>query len=206
MPVISSLKRWLPMMVIIVLCLFFFFKEDEPVEDLDESENEVYVSLQEEGQESTFSRDNPVDVVVDVKGEVKKPGVYSVSESERVHKVIELAGGFTDEAQEGAVNLAQKVQDEMVIYVPKKGEEGFEQVGLVASSMGEETDRGPLVRVNVASLDELTSLQGIGPAKAQAIIDYREEHGPFQTVEDLLEVSGIGEKTLENIKDSIIIP
>lgn len=140
--------------------------------------------------------------MIDVKGEVVKPGVYAVNSNLRVNDVIKLAGGFTVDADESQINLAQKVQDEMVIFVVKEGEDTI--MTPIISNNG--TDNGQGVKINVASLEEITSLSGIGPAKAQAIINYREEHGLFQTVEDLLQVSGIGEKTLDNFKDEIIVP
>lgn len=139
---------------------------------------------------------------VDVKGEVKKPGLYEVDKDARVKHVIDLAGGFTDEAASEHVNLAQKVSDEMVIYVPKNGEEDGLLNEMPAASNGQSMQK---INVNKASAEELTQLNGIGPAKAEAIIAYREEHGPFKNVEDLLQVNGIGEKTLENIRDDITI-
>ncbi len=136
-------------------------------------------------------------VIVDVKGEVNQPGVYEVDHDARIHEVILLAGGFTDEADEFPVNLAQKVYDEMTIIVPKVGE--------ASMNIGNQSGDGK-VRINFATEEEIESLPGIGPAKAQAIIQYREEHGHFKQIEDLLNVSGIGEKTLENMKDDIQIP
>lgn len=136
-------------------------------------------------------------VMVDVKGEVNKPGVYEVESDARVNEVIKLAGGFSEEADETPVNLAQKVQDEMVIMVPKAGE-------LAVNQAGHGTEQK--VRINAATKEEIETLPGIGSSKAQAIIQYREEHGFFKTVEDLLEVSGIGEKTLEMMRDELQIP
>jgi len=136
-------------------------------------------------------------VVVDVKGEVHDPGVYEVSEADRIHDVIEMAGGFTDDADEIPVNLAQKVYDELIVYVPKKGDD-------VVSESGQDESGG--VRINYATQEEIETLPGIGPSKAETILQYREENGHFQTVDDLLDISGIGEKTLDNMKDEIQIP
>jgi len=201
---ISSITRLLPIAILIILCIFFLFKREEHI-DIEEDSYTEDVLFADGIEEVELPNE---EVIVDVKGEVKMPGVYSVPAMERVHKVIELAGGFTAEAAESEINLAQKVHDEMVIYVPKEGEENIIPFASVTANQtsSSTTSSEELVRVNIATVDELTTLQGIGPAKAQAIIDYREEYGPFQVVEDLLEVSGIGEKTLENIKDSIIIP
>lgn len=138
-------------------------------------------------------------IIVDIKGEIVKPGIYEVDIESRIHDVIELAGGFLDEADQTHVNLAQKVQDEMMIIVPKVGE--------IAPTTGANanSDSGK-VRINYATQEEIETLSGIGPSKAQAIIQYRDEHGFFNSVEDLLQISGIGEKTLDNMKEDIQVP
>ncbi|UZW67420.1 helix-hairpin-helix domain-containing protein [Priestia flexa] len=100
------------------------------------------------------------------------------------------------------VNLATKVADEMVIYIPAIGQES--QVPIASGGSVEKSDSG-VVNLNTATLEDLQTLNGIGPSKAQAILTYREENGPFKTVEDLLQVSGIGEKSLEKIKAEIAI-
>lgn len=141
--------------------------------------------------------------VVDVKGAIKKPGVYLVSHDDRVIDVIDQAGGFAKKANENAINLAEKVIDEMVIYVPKIGEDETE---VLLSDPGSINNNDGKIRMNHASLDEMTTLSGIGPKKAQAIIDYRDENGPFQQIEDILNIPGIGEKTLDNFRDDIIVP
>lgn len=139
--------------------------------------------------------------IVDVKGEVATPGVYELSFDSRVNDVIKLAGGFTTEADETQINLAQKVQDEMIIIVYKEGEEGTPTNNSTGSDSSSQK-----IRINTATQEEIETLNGIGPSKAQAIIQYREENGLFKTPEDLLQVSGIGEKTLQNFIDQIQIP
>jgi len=138
-------------------------------------------------------------IVVDVKGAVKNPGVYEFNDGKRIYDLIKKAGGFLDDADETKVNLAQKLQDEMIIIVPEKGEINDEVTPL-------QNANDNTVQINYATKEELETLPGIGPSKAQAIIDYREEQGMFKTNEDLLEISGIGEKTLENIEQYIQIP
>ncbi|MEI3606872.1 helix-hairpin-helix domain-containing protein [Pseudogracilibacillus sp. SE30717A] len=138
-------------------------------------------------------------MMIDIKGEVKYPGVYEITQGTRVIDIIKEAGDFTSEADQNNINLSQILQDEMVVIVPKKGDE----VTVTDFQGGSD---GQKIRINQASKEEIETLNGIGPAKAQAIIDYREENGLFQKVEDLLEINGIGEKTLENFKDDIIIP
>ncbi|WP_339214589.1 helix-hairpin-helix domain-containing protein [Ornithinibacillus sp. FSL M8-0202] len=136
-------------------------------------------------------------VVVDIKGEVQHPGVYEIEESSRVRDVVQLAGGFTNSADQNFINLAQKVFDEMVILVPEIGHEGSINVGESQSAK---------IRINYATVEEIQKLPGIGPSKANAIVEYRDANGYFQQVEDLLGVTGIGEKTLEAIKDELQVP
>ena len=139
--------------------------------------------------------------MVDVKGEVHAPGVYELPTDGRVKDAIAMAEGLTDEANELAINFAQKVEDQMVIYVPHMDDD---------SGLSENTTTGAgeasgatVININTASEQELMTLSGIGQAKAQQIIQYREENGLFDTPEDLMNVSGIGEKSFETLKDSI---
>lgn len=153
-------------------------------------------------------------IVVDVKGSVKQPGVYQSSLTERVNDVISHAGGLTEEADASQVNFAAHVQDEMVIYVPKKGEAGpspplqaqdpaVSTANSAVRSAGEMG--GGKINLNKADETELETLPGIGPAKASAILDYRKQNGMFQSVEDLKKISGIGDKTFEKLKDLISV-
>jgi competence protein ComEA len=144
-------------------------------------------------------------VVIDVKGAVVKPGVYEMPADARVRDVIARAGGLTEEADAARVNLAAKVRDEMMIYVPAKGEAAPAPEAVEAAPEAG-TESGLQVAVNTATAEELMQVPGIGPAKAKAIIAYREEHGPFQRVEDLLRINGIGEKTLEKLKPYLLVP
>ncbi|AGT32855.1 hypothetical protein M493_13055 [Geobacillus genomosp. 3] len=146
----------------------------------------------------------PSTAIVDIKGEVEKPGVYEVAADARVRDVVALAGGLTAEADDTRVNLAAKVRDEMMIYVPKKGEAA---PALEAADAASKTEGdSPQVAINTATAEEIMQLPGIGRAKAEAIVAYREEHGPFQRVEDLLKVTGIGEKTLQKLKPYLLVP
>ncbi|PXW86554.1 competence protein ComEA [Pseudogracilibacillus auburnensis] len=176
-------------------------KKEEPLDVQTEADFEQAIELVDEEVEA---EQLDTSIIVDIKGEVQKPGVYEVDQHVRVSDAISIAGGFTEDADQTQMNLAQRVHDEMVIIVPKEGEEI-----IAVSTPGETTttdeDRNK-IRINQATLEEIQTLNGIGPKKAQAIIDYREEHGSFQSVEDLIEVNGIGEKTVENMKESIIVP
>ncbi len=144
----------------------------------------------------------PAIIVVDVKGAVLRPGVYTLEEGDRLIDAITAAGGYAPEADSRMLNHALRLADELLIYVPLEGEE-VPQNEVNLSTDGVEDTSGGLVNINTATEVELTSIAGIGPAKAAAIIQYREEHGPYQTVEGLMEVSGIGQKTFDKLKHQI---
>lgn len=195
---LSPREKWLAIITgtVIVTAIFAFYLINQE----NDAEQELLFpeELINEEEQKAENREVSTTIVIDVKGAVKKPGVYTMNEGDRVVDAIEKAGGLQSEADENQLNLASLLKDEMVIYVPKKGEE------VTQTNVQSQNDDGK-VRINSATSEELQKLQGIGPAKAEAIITYREENGPFKTVEDLLEVSGIGEKTLENIKDDIVV-
>jgi len=190
------------LIVIAILVGVFFMNKQESSDHLVEADFAQSIQLEEE--ENDIIEDEKL--IVDIKGEVEKPGVYEMNHDARVADVVTIAGGFTTNADEKQINLAQKVIDEMVIIVPKEGEQLTNVLSPISNGPANGSNDSEKVRINSATKDEIETLNGIGPKKAQAIIDYREENGPFQTVEDLTNVSGIGEKTVENIRDSVIIP
>ncbi|TCS94796.1 helix-hairpin-helix domain-containing protein [Hazenella coriacea] len=142
----------------------------------------------------------PQEIVVDVKGAVKQPGIYQLSHQARVFQAIERAGGTLPTADLNQVNLAQSLLDGMVVYIPKKGEQGS---GAWEGSATSSSSHPKKVNINQATAIELQQLTGVGPSKAEAIIKYREENGPFRSVDQLTQVPGIGEKTLEKFRDEV---
>jgi competence protein ComEA len=151
---------------------------------------------------------------VHICGAVREPGVYEVAVGSRIFEVLELAGGFTEEAATDAVNLATTVIDGSKIRIPTV-EEALSSEGewvtlnggdtaSVNTESGSTTDTG-LVNINTASLEQLMTLPGIGQAKAESIIAYREEQGRFETIEDIMRITGIKEGVFNRIKDKITI-
>lgn len=138
-------------------------------------------------------------VFVEVKGAVMKPGVYELLEGDRVLNAIEMAGGYLESSNSKHINHAERVKDEMVIYVPKEGEE-VEEVLLPTSS-----SQSSLVNINNADSTVLSTLPGIGTAKAEAIISHREQSGAFKEKQDLMKVTGIGQKTYEKLEPLISV-
>lgn len=146
-------------------------------------------------------------VLVDVKGAVKQPGVYPLTTEERIIDALTIAGGITDEADTKLINYAQKLQDEMVIYIPKQGEEPPPEAVATQAQPTSTTSQTTTTTVNLNTADEtqLMTIPGIGPAKAASIISYRTEQGNFTTIEDVKKISGIGDKTFEKLKDYISV-
>lgn len=170
---------------------------------------------------------------VDIKGAVKNPGVYQVNEENIINDVINLAGGLLDKAYVENINLSKKVQDELVIYVYTKDEikknnlqenqtcssnnyiitECTEnKVSIITSNENNENTENnnssvssSLININIASIEELTTLPGIGESKAQNIINYREENGYFKTIDEIKNVNGIGEATFDQLKKYITV-
>jgi len=142
---------------------------------------------------------SPEVVVVDVAGWVRRPGVYEFTEGARVIDAIDAAGGARPGALLQALNLAAPLADGTQILVPREGQEG------VAPPVTGGAVAGGLINVNTATATELEELPGVGEVIGQAIIDYRTENGPFTSVDQLLDVSGIGDATLENIRDLVTV-
>jgi competence protein ComEA len=139
-------------------------------------------------------------VLVDVAGWVRDPGVYEFTEGARVIDAIDAAGGARTGALLEALNLAAPLADGTQILVPREGQEGVAPPPVTGGPVA-----GGLINVNTATNTELEELPGVGEVIAQAIVDYRTENGPFTSVDQLLDVSGIGDATLENIRDLVTV-
>ena len=138
-------------------------------------------------------------IYVHVSGAVNNPGVYELSVGSRVFEALELAGGMTEEAQEKSINQAQTLEDGQMIWVPTAKEaanQGVQQLESLPEDDGK-------VNLNTATKEELQTLPGIGEAKAQSIVAWREEHGNFAQIEDIMKIEGIKEGVFSKIKDSV---
>lgn len=142
--------------------------------------------------------DRTCEVYVYVAGRVKNPNVYRVPEDYRIYQVIELAGGFLEDAETRNINLADKIFDGMQITVYAVGEE-------TVQTYGESVSDSSMVNINTASKEELMTLPGIGEAKAESIISYRNKNGYFSSIEDIMKISGIKEGAFEKIKGYITV-
>lgn len=179
----------------------------------EEGEEGLTVTQAEASQEGTASTAQPARLSVHVVGEVANPGLYEVDAGSRVQAAIDAAGGFTNDANQGSVNLAREIVDGEQIVVASKnasaaGASGAGSAGTASSgtsASGASGASGGLVNINTADIAGLSSLPGIGEATAKKIIADREKNGPFKTTKDITRVSGIGDKKYEAIKDSITV-
>ncbi|WP_105249522.1 helix-hairpin-helix domain-containing protein [Streptococcus suis] len=155
---------------------------------------------------STEASEDPSQLVVDVKGAVAKPGLYTLAADARINDAVDAAGGLTSQADPKSINLAQKLSDEAVVYVASKDENISVVASTTASSaMSQEEKNTSLVNLNTATEADLQTISGIGAKRATDIIAYREANGGFKSVDDLNNVSGIGDKTMESIRPYVTV-
>lgn len=195
---------------LILLVVSLFWNGDDSADKV-ESGLQAYTPLKKENKVAEEA-EKPSSIVVDVKGAVQKPGIYTLGADARVYQAIQQAGGSIESADLKRVNMAQSLTDGMVVYIPRKGEQlPQDQVWFSTSGQDINSFQGiqkPVSRrinVNLAPKEELEQLPGIGASKAEAIIRYREQHGKFRSIDELTNVPGIGEKTLDKFRDRITV-
>lgn len=189
---------------IIIIALGFKFIMGNMVK-LEEDELEILNFLEET---ENIDENNPTDeisdiIMVHISGEVYKPGLVELKQGQRVIDAVELAGGLKKDADLDKINLAKKVADEEKIYIPRIGEE-ISGENIISVEVGiNSVDTSPdKININNCTKEELMTLPGIGTVIADKILQYRET-SPFNTIEDLMNVSGIGEKKFEGLKELI---
>lgn len=185
------------------------------------NETEEDISLKLEPKKE---KEETIEILVDIKGQINSPGVYKMNNQERVNDVIKKAGGLTNYADTSMINLSQKVKDEMVIIIyskkeviemnkkepcicPKNNDACIDEKNKIEDISKDKENKkiNNKISINNATKEELMTLDGIGEAKAESILEYRKEKGSFEKVEDIQNVSGIGEALYEKIKNKIII-
>ncbi len=193
----------------IIIALLFFTREDDGEIIVENSNSNVAEdnAPNNDSENNTVGESQQLDLqnetlgYVDVGGEVNNPGVYPISDGDRVFSLIEKAGGLTLSADISAVNQASRVEDGQKLYIPAKDEFTNEST----TEDNETTNNSRLININFANQNNLEEIPGVGPSTAKSIIQYREENGHFKKIEDIMNVSGIGEKTFENMKDYITV-
>ncbi len=182
--------------LVLTLSLFNFIKKEVFSKDKGEDNMVENIIDETDVEEDTY----PKEIVVHISGQVHNPGVVKLEPGARVIDAVNAAGGLKNDADLDKINLAKKLQDEDKIYIPKIGEDIDENLLDFQNSV----EDGNKININTCTKEELMSLPGIGEVLADRIIQYREKT-PFKKVEDLMNVSGIGEKKFESIKDMIIV-
>ena len=197
--------------------IFILYKnnqsKNEEVVDIFKDKEEVIEEEEEQKEESEDKK-----IVVDIKGMVASPGVYEVNSTARVNDVITMAGGLIEGADTSLINLAKIVADEMTIIIYSKEEvtEKLKEEICVCecplinndaciNDSSSSVKEGPLININTATKEELMTISGIGEAKAEDIIKYRESNGNFKSIDEIKNVSGIGDSLFEKIKDYITV-
>lgn len=189
---------------------------------LNDDSSEEDEEIEENSSNNELATESKGKIVVEIKGEVKNPNVYVLEEGSRIFEVIDMAGGPTEEADLSKINRALYLSDGQCIVVKNindNEDEGEEDNAVSLNNESVETsntlvresvdkpvgEESNIVNINSASKESLMTLHGIGESKAQGIVDYREENGDFKSIEEITNVSGIGEKTFEKIKDKISV-
>lgn len=188
--------------------------------------NSVVIEKKEVSSSSNNTNEILIDSIkVDIKGEVKKPGMYQIKNDSRVQDLISLAGGLTQNADTSVINLSKKLYDEMVVIIYSKNEvKGFLEIkeketvnntkckndeilhnDVCISNSADNKEIGNKVNINNASVQDLMSISGIGESKARAIVEYRNQNGLFRDISEIKNVSGIGEALFEKIKSNITV-
>ena len=184
--------------ITVIICIVSFFSFN-----IFNSNDEVITKniIEKENIEEKKEFDNSL-IVIDIKGEVLNPGTYEFELGKRIIDAIEKSGGLTEKANVNSINLSEKLEDEMVIIVPSFEEEINNENNQIISNKKEEIKESK-ISINTANKSLLMTLKGIGEKKAEAIIDYREKNGPFKTIEEITNVTGIGNSIFDKIKDFI---
>lgn len=185
--------------IIAIVFIFLAVPEFTKKGELTIEKNQNELAITNFGYENLENKE----IKVYISGEILKPDIYEVSEKLRVIDVIELAGGTTENADLSKINLSEYVYDTQHIYIPNFNENEISVIDENYDIIVEET--GVKVNLNLATKEELMSVKYIGEVKANKIIEYREENGEFGDVAELKNISGIGEKTFEKIKNSFYV-
>lgn len=187
--------------LVIAAVLFFWLNSGSDEIKIDEGNSSA---IEEDGVFQQEVNSTQSHLYVDIGGEVMKPGVYEVSDGTRLFEVIDKAGGLTEDADIDGINRAETVQDGQKIMIGRHGENPDENRDSYSANNVTDSGEGK-VNINTADAAALQTIPGIGPSKADRIIEYRESEGKFNEIDDIKNISGIGNKTFESIKEYITV-
>lgn len=176
----------------------------EKSEDIFKQESISVDEKQNEIKNNEIERNAQGYIIAEIKGEVKNPDVYKIKSESRINDLIILAGGLTEFANINSINRASAISDGECIIIRNINDDNNEDNETqIISNNGNVSNKQDTININRANLEELKNIPGIGDSKAQAIIDYRNDNGNFKSVDDLTNVTGIGAKTIDKIRDKI---
>jgi len=202
-----TVKHKVIIAVVIVVCMIsgYVFLQYKTKNDIviNNTPSDIEPKLDNEEAKKEDAIKETKEIVVHVSGRVKNPGVISILQGSRVNDAIQKAGGVLKDADLDGLNLASILNDGEKIYVPKIGQSSHIMPNTQASS--QTALRTTIININTAPISELDKIPGVGPSTAQKIIDYRKANGLFASIEDIKNISGIGEKKFEKIKNYITI-
>ena len=199
--------KW-PLFFGIMILIVFLFVNNNQSQTIDLShqlEEITQANFVDDSTEEISTTIENQQIIVEIKGAISKPGIYEMATDERLFDLIQKAGGLLTDANTTSINQAQKLQDQMSIYVAFQGEEVTTASQINGMSMNDQVMDNELININTADQTSLEELPGIGPGKAQMILEYREAHGNFKDISELMNVDGIGQKTFDKLKDRITL-
>lgn len=201
----------LVVVIVFTLCYSFFSKSDlklikanETETNIDDGQNNSEVENNEVNDDSKKKKEERKIIMVDISGQVNCPGLFQLYEDDRVIDAVNKAGGLKPDCDRDRINLARRVEDEEKIYIPKIGEALDAEIQYLSTVENNSMSEAGKVNINTASKEKLVDLPGIGDALADRIIQYRNEN-KFENIEEIMQVSGIGDKKFEGIKDFISV-
>ncbi|UPQ85744.1 helix-hairpin-helix domain-containing protein [Ignavigranum ruoffiae] len=209
----GMIKKPIFLLILLGLVLVVYLQPNQSDDQLTLVSEKLAESSTEQNQTNSekIETSNHSLIFVDLQGEVERPGVYQLELGSRMVDLLEKAGGLTQEAYDRNINRAMILEDQMSIYIENIHEINQQDaINIEAIVRPEDPDKkednsSALININLAEVEELQTLKGIGPAKAQAIVSFREENGAFESIESIKDVPGIGPKIFENIKAMIVV-
>ncbi|CDM68650.1 putative comE operon protein 1 [Clostridium bornimense] len=198
-------------LIIVVICLLGFLLIFSNFNSSINDEEDAFkkyskeTEIKEDSEDSYTEKNKEEEIFVYIGGAVVKPNVYKLMEGSRIKDLVQVAGGFLDNAESKDINLAQKLNDEDYIYVYSVGESEVDAT--IDSVVNSSIRKDGCININKATVEELKSIDGIGEVRASKIVEYREENGPYKNIDELKTIGArIGEKTFETIKDKVYVP
>lgn len=185
-------------LVILFVCIIIFMCYIFMNDNKDYKSNDI---VKEEIEKEKLNEDFLEKIVVDIKGEVVKPGIYEMAVGKRIIDVINESGGLTSIADTSNINLSEKISDEMLIIIPSKDEVKQGLTNNNTISLKEHHDGK--ISINTATVEDFMKIKGLGEVKSKSIIEYRNQNGRFKSIEEITNVTGIGNSTFEKIKNYI---